>query len=211
MKKVIIFILLVQFSFQLFATNYCEATKRLENVIELLEKNIIETNFTLTSKQSDSNDVFTTKGTFILKGKKFILKTKELNVYFNGKIEWVYVSEINEVSISEPTDRELSKISPISLLKVYKNISNITDNNKKSTNKVQVIELYPEKNKSDYKSIELKVLKSNNYPIFIQLVDKNGGITQLKLTDFKKKKQFDEKNFNFNSKKYKNIEINDLR
>ncbi len=208
MKKTVIIILSVLFSFQLFAVN---PTKRLDNVIELIKKNTVQTNFTLTSKQSNSSDLFTVKGKFTLKGEKFILKTQEMNIYFNGKTQWVYTPDINEVSISEPSDSELAKINPISLLNTYRNVSVISTNKKKSNNRIHVIELHPKNSKSDFQKIVLKVQKSNNYPTFIQLTDKKGGVTQLKLTQFKKKNKFNEQEFNFNTKKYKDIEINDLR
>ncbi|PIF02693.1 MAG: hypothetical protein CR965_00275 [Paludibacter sp.] len=211
MRKIVIVVLSLLLSFQLFATNNTAVT-RLDSLIELIKKNTVQTNFTLISKQADNNTSFTTKGIFTIKGEKFILTTKEMNIYFNGKIQWMYVSDINEVSISEPNDLEVAKINPISLLNTYREISVISINKKKSNNKVYVIELRPKKEtNSDFQKIELKVKKSNNYPIFIQLTDKKGGIVILELTQFHKKNEFNEREFDFNPKKYKDIEINDLR
>ncbi len=209
-KKTSIIILSILFSTQILAGN-TSATKRLNNVIKLIKNNCIETNFTLVAKQTSNPNNFITKGIFVLKGEKFIVKTKQMNIYFNGKTEWVYMPEINEVSISEPTALELAKINPITLLNIYKNNSIVSTNKKKSNNKIHTIELYPKDNQSDFKKIELKVLKSNHFPTFIRLIDKKGGITQLKLTKTKKKSQIKKEYFEFNTNKYKDIEINDLR
>lgn len=49
------------------------------------------------------------KGNFTMKENKFILNTEEMNVYFDGKTQSAYMTSVNEVSITNPTEKELVK------------------------------------------------------------------------------------------------------
>ena len=72
-------------------------------------------------KEPDKDKATTENMDIKLSGNKFYLKTKDMEVFFDGKTQWVVFPELNEVSISNPTAKELQEISPVAIIKNYKN------------------------------------------------------------------------------------------
>ncbi|MHB9055822.1 MAG: LolA family protein [Paludibacteraceae bacterium] len=194
----------------LFAQSNQNAVKVLNNVVTLIQKNAIQTNFGLTVKEAKSSKVQEMNGTFLMQGNKFVLNTNDMKVYFDGKTQWSYVPDVNEVSISNPTEKELAETNPLALLQAYKNKATIRF--AKTTSKTtQTLELFPKSNVTDFKKIVVVVNKSNNYPYSLQLTDKKGMVSTLVLNQFKTGIKTNNNTFVFITKNYKDIEINDLR
>ena len=119
--------------------------------------------------------------------------------------------DINEVSITSPTEKELAETNPLALLQAYSTKSTAQYIKNNAVKDAYTIELTPRDKTSDIKKIQVVVNKKSYYPQTIQLADKKGMISTLALTKFQKGVKTDEKTFTFNSSVYKDIEINDLR
>ena len=187
------------------------AVKVLNNVVNVLQKNAIQTNFELAVKETSSAKMQKMNGTFLMQGNKFLVSTNDMKVYFDGKTQWSYVPDVNEVSITNPSEKELAETNPLALLQAYKNNSTVryaANSNSKTT---QTIELIPKAKISDFQKIMVVVNKANNYPQSIQMTDKKGMISTLLLSQFKTGIKTNNNTFVFITKNYKDIEINDLR
>ncbi len=187
------------------------AVKVVDNMLQLLKNNAIKTNFEMVVKEPSSPQSHRMKGNFTMKENKFILNTAEMNVYFDGKTQSAYMTSVNEVSITNPTEKELAETNPMAIISSYKRKSTIKFVRSSISKSFHNIELIPKDKNSSFKKIVLNVNKTNNYPLFIQLIDKGGMITDLTLTQFKSGLNISDNAFVFNPKKYKDIEINDLR
>ena len=211
-KKIVYTFLMAFFIFP--ATNAqssANAEKVVNDMMNLLKTNAISTNFVMTVKEPTSTQPQSIKGNFTMKENKFILNTEEMNVYFDGKTQSAYMTSVNEVSITNPTEKELAETNPLAVLSAYKNKSVIKFAKKNPSKTVHAIELTPKDQNSTLKKILVNVNKSNNYPLFVQLTDKKGAISTLTLSQFKTGLKIMDASFVFNPKKYKDIEINDLR
>ena len=187
------------------------AVKVLNNTVSVLQKNAIQTNFELTVKESASAKAQKMNGSFLMQGNKFVLNTSEMKVCFDGKTQWSYLPDVNEVSITNPTEKELAQTNPLALLQAYKNKSIIRFAAKNTVKAFHTIELLPKSKESDFQRIIVIVNKSNSFPQSIQLTDKKGMNTLLTLTQFKTGIKTNNSTFTFITKNYKDIEINDLR
>lgn len=192
------------------AQSNSEAVKILNNTVDLIQKNAVQTNFNLVIKNSKTGETQKTTGSFLMKGNKFSLTSNEMQVYFDGKTQWAYMPNVNEVTITNPTEKELAETNPMALLQAYKSTSKITFSKGNKDNSSHAIELTP-KNNSTIKKILIKINKSTNYPVSLQISDKNGAESMLNLSNFKKGIVVNENSFTFNPNKYKGVEINDLR
>ncbi|MBP1664034.1 MAG: outer rane lipoprotein carrier protein LolA [Bacteroidetes bacterium] len=193
------------------AQSNSNAVKVVDNMLQLLKNNAIKTNFEMEVKEPSSAQSHRMKGNFTMKENKFILNTAEMNVYFDGKTQSAYMTSVNEVSITNPTEKELAETNPMAIISSYKRKSAIKFAKSSISKSFHVIELIPKDKNSSFKKIVLNVNKTNNYPLFIELIDKSGMITDLTLTQFKSGLNISDNTFIFNPKKYKDIEINDLR
>lgn len=187
------------------------ASSVMNNMVNILKNNSIQTNFGLVVKDANSSKPSVMGGTFLMKGNQFTFSTKEMQVYFDGKTQWAFMPDINEVSITSPTEKELAETNPLALLQAYSTKSTAQYIKNNAVKDAYTIELTPRDKTSDIKKIQVVVNKKSYFPQTIQLADKKGMISTLALTKFKKGVKTDEKTFTFNSSVYKDIEINDLR
>ena len=187
------------------------ASSVMNNMVNILKNNSIQTNFGLVVKDANSSTPSIMGGTFLMKGNQFTFSTKEMQIYFDGKTQWAYMPDINEVSITSPTEKELAETNPLALLQAYSTKSTARHIKNNAVKDAYTIELTPKDKTSDIKKIQVVVNKKTYFPQSIQLADKKGMISTLALTKFQKGIKTDDKTFTFNSSIYKDIEINDLR
>ena len=178
-----------------------DARKVLDKTASVIGNNSGATaNFTMSGKYGNSS------GSVSIKGNKFAARTNEAIVWFDGKTQWTYVKDNEEVNISHPSDVERQAMNPYQFVNLYKKGFNLamktqgnnyqvhlTAQNKKSA----IQEMYILINKATYNPSQVKVLQSN-------------GWTTININNFRKTNLADG-SFRFNAKDYPNAEIIDLR
>ena len=203
MKK-IIFILFAVLPLMLFAQNDREAERRVKEVVSELKQSSYEGKFTLLYYNAQSETTDKQSGDLTIKGNKFRMTLGANETKFDGRTQWVFVSEYNEVSITEPTKEELREINPLAMIEYYVNKDKISQGDN------GVINFYPiEPKGSEYFRIELR-LNQLNLPTRLVIHQKNGDKITL-VWDSLNKTKISDSYFVFDVDKYPNVEINDLR
>ncbi len=159
----------------------------------------VEASFTISSKQYGN-----TNGTIAIKGRRFRADTNEATVWFDGKTQWTYVKQNDEVNVNNPTAADLQAINPYNFIYMYKqgyafSMSTRWDNyvvTLKGKDK-GVREMVITINKQTYVPIEIRMLQNKQW-------------TTIKVSNFRTVKLSDNI-FRFNPKSYPNAEIIDLR
>ena len=147
-----------------------------------------------------------TSGTIAIKGKKFYATTPQAKIWFDGKTQWTYLKNNDEVNVSNPTEAQLQAINPYNFINLYKNGYTYTMNTA-GTNYVihltsnsanrKIKELFITVNKKSYEPMQVKMLQGKKWTTF-------------DITSIKKEKIADSQ-FRFNSKDFPKAEIIDLR
>lgn len=191
--------------------NAQNATKIIDSFISQAKTNAIRTDFTLTVKEKNAKQGQTVKGNFTMKANRFIMNINEMTVYFNGKTQWTYSPENEEVTITEPTAEELAETNPIAVLYSYRATCDIkfAANNTNSAN--YVIEMTPKTKKSDLQKMTVTIAKKSGNLLSITQVEKNGNTLALTLTYYQSKISIADSAFTFDVKKYRGVTVNDLR
>ena len=203
MKK-ILFILFAVLPLVLFAQNDREAERRVKAVVSELKQSAYEGRFTLLYYNAQSETTDKQSGDLTIKGNKFRMTLGANETKFDGRTQWVFVSEYNEVSITEPTKEELREINPLAMIEYY------VAKDKISQGDNGVINFYPiEPKGSEYFRIELR-LNQLNLPTRLVIHQKNGDKITL-VWDSLNKTKVDDAYFYFDVAKYPNVEVNDLR
>lgn len=202
MKKTL-FILLVAFlPLYIFAQNNAE--RRVKAALSELKHSAYEGKFSLMYYNEMSDITDKQSGKITLMGNKFRIVLGGNETMFDGKTQWGFVSEYNEVSITEPTVDELKEISPLAMIEHY------VAKDKISEGKEGEINFYPTQPKeSEYFRIELRLNKSN-LPTRLVIHQKNGDKITL-VWDSLNKTKVSSDYFVFDVRKYPNVEVNDLR
>lgn len=192
------------------AQSNSQAEKIISDLLNSVKTNAIKTDFRLTISDKSNPKGQTTSGTFTLKSSKFVLDMTEMKAWFDGKTQWAYIPQNNEVSITEPTEKELSETNPMAILSGYKAKSTIRFSKTKSAQNY-CIEMIPKIKSSNISKIEVQVNKSTQNLFLIKLTNKNGSTSLLALSNFQKGIKVPDSFFVFNPTKFKGLTENDLR
>ena len=160
----------------------------------------IRANFKMTGSHGN------TSGQIAVKGRKFYATTPMATIWFDGKTQWTYMKNNDEVNISNPTEAQLQAINPYNFINLYKKGYNYTLNKSgndyvvhlTATNaNAKIKEMFISINKNNYNPTQVKLLQGKKWSIF-------------DITDLKKQAVADSQ-FRFNSKDFPSAEVIDLR
>lgn len=203
MKK-IIFMFLVVLPLVIFAQNDKEAERKVKMVVSELKQSAYEGRFTLLYYNAHAETTDKQLGDLTIKGNKFRMNLGKNETKFDGNTQWVFMSEYNEVSITEPTKEELQEINPLAMIEYYVSKDKISQSDDGAIN------FYPTNPKeSEYFRIELRLNKTN-LPSRLVIHQKNGDKITL-IFDTLNKTKVNDDCFVFDVVKYPNVEVNDLR
>jgi outer membrane lipoprotein-sorting protein len=153
-----------------------------------------------------SGSMGSTTGTIVIKGKKFHATTPQASVWFDGKTQWTYMKDNDEVNISTPNESQLQAINPYNFLNLYKKGYKATLNSNGNNHVVhltassadrKIKELFVTVDKKTYQPTQVKLLQGKKWSVF--------DITNLK------KQATADAEFRFNAKEFPHAEIIDLR
>lgn len=217
MKK-LFFILLSVFVPMIAFSQYSEsvdpkAKSLLDKAVAVMEnKKGMEVQFKIDVLNTRSNKSESFNGDVLLKGEKFKLSLQGVNTYFDGKVQSVHMVKEKEVNISAPEKEDLKDVNPLLLMKSYK-----TDFKMRymgaSTYEGKLceeVELYPNDLNSDYSIIHLMFEKKSMMLQSITLRGKGGIHTHFEVVKATPK-DLNDAEFTFDTKKFPDVEVVDLR
>lgn len=151
-------------------------------------------------------------GTITVKGDKFILDLDEQEIYNNGVTVWTYLPDVNEVNIDNYNPVE-NEITPSKIYTAYKEgYKYIYLGDEKVDGKsVSVIDLIPDNKNSQFFKIKLLISNKDSSLIGWTIFDKSGNKYKYSITDYTPDVKVEDKDFEFNTKKYPGVEVIDLR
>ena len=196
-------------------TNTLAQDKLAEQILEKLSKTTkaftsisIEFDHTFTNKSAGINEK--NSGTLILKGEQFRIDMEKQLIVNNGTTHWIYLKEMNELTIMDYDSEDEDALSPNKLFTVYNEDYKNAYVEAKSVNgeRMHIIDLFP-KEIGPIMKIRLTINALKNQISILQLYDKNGGVYTYNIKSFKA--DLDVAPFNFNVTNYPEVEVIDLR
>ena len=152
----------------------------------------------------------TESGSIVMKGEKFYLHSGQIQSWYDGKTQWSYVADTEEVNISHPTQEELQGVNPYFILVNYQDNFDSSYKGMKQHEGKQVHEIILVPKGNDNEQITLWISKLN-YPIYIK-VERNGkSVSEINVRNIQEQQQINDHVFHFNKSLYPNAEIIDLR
>ena len=152
----------------------------------------------------------TQKGTLTLEGDKFRLEMEGQIIINDGKSQWVYLTDINELQIMDYNPED-DMISPNKLFTSYEKGYKYTYVGAESDGKsrLHIIDLFPEES-GTFMKITLEVDATKKQLNTIKIFDKNGGTYAYKVNIFTTNSS-NLTPFTFNLSDYPAVEVIDLR
>lgn len=140
-------LLLIVFTFSAFAQNDPKAKEILDKAAAKFKAYpAAEVDFTLAMENKAENIKETHEGKAWMKGNLYKLNLMDVENYYDGKVIYTYMPEVEEVNIKNPSDEEEGFLNPASLFDIH----NQGFNQKllSTSNGIAYIELYPKEKKN---------------------------------------------------------------
>ena len=131
--------------------------------------------------------------------------------WFDGRTQWSYVSQNEEVTVSNPTEEELQTINPYTWISMYKQSFNYRYAGQKTLKgkSGEEIILTPQK-KQDIKQITLLIGK-DHVPQYICIENRQGDKQEIIVQSYRSNQNYNDATFRFNERQYPHAEIIDMR
>lgn len=152
-------------------------------------------------------------GKIDLKGRKFLNRLDGQTVWFDGKTLWTYVHVNEEVNVTTPTQKELSKMNPYTFLSLYKKGYKAVLNGKhgKSTKQYYAIELTATDSKRSPSYVLLHIDRTNHHLRYARLMLATGQNLVITINSYTANQKFADSHFVYSAKSHPGVEVIDLR
>ena len=214
MKKIAILLTAILFAGILSAQNSTQSRAILDKASSTYEKsNGVSFTFSFTTIEANGQSYPSQSGKARAKHNKFKLEMPDMETWFDGKTQWVWIKSTNEVNVSTPSNSEIAAISPLALLNIYKSGFSLQEPISKKVNgkDVFVIQLTPTGKQGDFKQIEVAIDRKTNSIVQVKTLLKNNQKNIIDINDYNTNYHFDDSIFVFNSALHPEAEIVDLR
>ena len=163
------------------------------------------------NKQEKSKD--SKKGKIWIKGNKYKADLAASNIFNDGKTQWTYMKDANEVNITTPDPNDDSSLNPAKMFTIYEKGYKIKFIGEKfeNTRALYEIELYPVDLKKDFTKITLKIDKTKMQIFSMKRFGKDGTDYLIEVVKMDTDKEMADAMFTFDKTKYPKDEINDMR
>lgn len=153
----------------------------------------------------------TSEGHIRLKGEKFRLDTEGITTWFDGRTQWTYLENSDEVNVSEPTAEELQSINPYAWLAVYKDGYTLKMGEQADPRLHKVV-MTATRRGSELQCLILYVDKQTLRPTKLSLVrrgDREAAVVLVR--SYRTGQTYDDALFAFDKRAYPTAEVIDLR
>ena len=204
MKKLLSIAILTLFANAIFAQQTVDPKARavLDRAVQTLQRTSgVTADFQILMEAGQSDARQTLNGSLWLKGNKFKLVVPGVETYFDGRTQWVYMTDAREVTISNPTREELQEINPTALLSSYRDGYKIEYDAERQEGgrTIHDINLYPTDLRKDFFRINIKIEKDTHNLVSIKTYDKSGSSTTITLTRYQSNVPLEDAVFTFRS------------
>ena len=153
----------------------------------------------------------TEQGFLLLKGEKFYLNSGGIQSWYDGKTQWSYVAETEEVNISHPTQEELQAINPYLILMRYKTDFDYNYKGTQTRNGVKGHEIVLTPKHSGNREVIRVFISHSHQPLAIKVEQDGRTMSEINVIKYQTNQKLEDGMFRFNKSLYPNAEIIDMR
>ena len=174
----------------------------LSSFLANLEQKTLQSDFTVTVAE-EVNAPLNFPGSLTMQGDKFLLTMYGLEAAYDGKTMYMYSGETDELTLTNPTQQELTEANPFLFAKALVDACNIVE---KTSGENTIVTLTPKDKSAGIDRFVLKLRTADLLPLSVELKE-GKKMTTLKLTNPRYVTLHPE----FILKPDKNTYINDMR
>ena len=149
----------------------------LTSFLSTIEQKTLQSDFTITVAEEVTAPM-NYPGALTMQGDKFLLSMYGLEAAYDGKTMYMYSSETDELTLSTPTEQELTQANPFLFAKALVNACHITE---KASGENTIVTLTPKDQSIGINRFVLKLHTADLLPLSVEIKE-GKKITTLKLT-----------------------------
>ena len=153
----------------------------------------------------------TESGSIVMKGEKFYLHSGQIQSWYDGKTQWSYVADTEEVNISHPTPEELQGINPYHILMNYQKDFDYTYKGSHTRNGVKGHEIVLTPKHSNNRELIRVFISQTHQPLAMKVEQNGQTVSEINVTNYQTNQKLEDKTFRYDKSLYPNAEIIDLR
>ena len=151
----------------------------LQSLFAMLEQKTLQSDFTLSVAEAQAQPM-TYTGTLSMHGKQFALEMLGMEAAYDGTTMYMYSEDAEELTLSNPTEEELTETNPFLYAKALLPVCKQTE--KVVGDKTQIT--LPPKNQNDeIRKFILRVTTNSLIPVSAEIHETTGNITTLRLNN----------------------------
>lgn len=155
----------------------------LSSFLTNLETRTLQSDFTITVSE-EVNAPMNYPGSLTMRGQSFLLKMFNLEAAYDGKTLYMYSPEIDELTLSNPTEQELVEANPFLYAKALVGVCNVVER-PSSDGKQTIVTLTPKDRSIGIDRFTLRVRNEDLLPLSIEIKEgKKTSILKLKEPKF---------------------------
>ena len=187
---------------------YCLGAQTNKKAAEVLDKVLAEWS---ESSGIRADFIGTENGFLLIKGKKFYLNNGSIQSWYDGKTQWSYVADTEEVNISHPTNEELQSINPYLILMRYKRDFDYIYKGAQTRNGVKGHEIVLTPKHSGNREVFRVFISQKHQPLAMKMEQDGRTLSEINVINYQDDQKLQDGMFRFNKSLYPNAEIIDLR
>jgi outer membrane lipoprotein-sorting protein len=211
MKRIIFIFIILSVTLVVTGQTDPEATKVLDKFsATAFAAQSVSIRFRMVNINLAENSKDTVKGTLLMLKDQYRLELPDNISWFNGSTSWNYLTREKEVTITKPDRKDDSFFSkPSSIFTMYKKgyKTKLIEDSPKNWS----VDLYPEDVNTELMRIRLTIGKTLNDLISAEYRKKDGVVINLLIDEYNLKSKPEPGAFTFDPKKYKGVEVIDMR
>lgn len=156
----------------------------------------------------------TSKGKIITQGNMYKLSVQGVEIYNDGKAQWTYMPEMEEVNISDANNSESDmELNPATIFTIYENGFKYTykGEGKVNNKKTHDIILIPTESDKEFKKITISIDQANMQIVSATMDSKDGNTYGIKINSMETEKKYPESMFKFDKLKHTGVNVVDMR
>lgn len=199
------------------APTFAQTEAKAKAILDNLSKNVsalksLKTNFSLSLASANGKTKEKRNGSLEMKGPKYHVSLGTQEIFCDGKTVWTYLKDAGEVQVTNfnPSEQTLSPTKLFSNFYDKEYNYHYAGTRKIGGKTAEVVELTP-KTAKQFKKVELAVDSKTSNLIGGTITEKNGTVYQYTVSGYAPDAPVSDAAFTFDPKKYKNVEVVDLR
>lgn len=189
-----------------------EAEKLLDKAVSLIKSDSgVQMNFSITLLDGSGDEMFKDDGVLKISGERFALLTDEMKLWCDGETQWSYISQNNEIYISEPNADDARAFSPLHIMELYKSGFKSEVDKGASKPNADAVVLTSVARGNEIKKVSILLDKRINLPSSMDVKYENGTSAKIVVNTYKQGCKFSVKDFRCREKDFRGAEVVDMR